>query len=90
MLAPQFPIPSLMLHTSLFVTHAGDFPGLCKRLCATADLCYSIIVHSVTGIACPSGIQLVCQAQVLKNAVRLPACTGFESGSRLGDALGHN
>lgn len=55
---------------------------------ATVDFCHSTTVPSATGTACPSGIQLVHQPQTLNNAVKFPGCTGSESKSRQGEALG--
>lgn len=70
--------------------HVPAASWVCERalLRATADLCHSTTVPSATGTACPSGIQLVHQPQTLNNAVKFPACTGSESKSRQGEALG--
>lgn len=73
-----------------FLLHVPAASWVCERvpLCATADLCHSTTVPSAAGSTCPSGIQLVHQPQMLNNAVKFPGCTGSESKSRQGEALG--
>lgn len=77
-------------YTLLFFSHTPATRRACASipLRVSAGLCHSTIARSITGVACPSGIQFLCQPHMRKNTVMIPACTGFGSKSRLGEALG--
>lgn len=87
------PVPYCFPHVILssFCYTCRQLPRPVQDSCCVPQWIYAIqplCTALQASIACPSGIQFVHQPQILKNAVKFPACTGFESKSSLGEALG--